>query len=151
MDMEHNRMIYKNQYNIGIAMDTPEGLVVPVIQDADRLSIFEISQKITEFTVKAQERKLTIDDMKDGTFTITNFGAISGIYGTPVINYPQAGILGVGRIVKQPVVKDDQIVIGYVLGLSLTVDHRIVDGGDTARFVRQVMDHLSDPVSLLME
>ena len=151
MDMENNRMIYKNRYNIGIAMDTPEGLVVPVIQDADRLSIFEISQKITEFTVKAQERKLTIDDMKDGTFTITNFGAISGIYGTPVINYPQAGILGVGRIVKQPVVKDDQIVIGYVLGLSLTVDHRIVDGGDTARFVRQVMDHLADPVSLLME
>ena len=151
MDMEHNRMIYKNRYNIGIAMDTPEGLVVPVIQDADRLSIFEISQKITEFGLKAQERKLTIDDMKDGTFTITNFGSISGIYGTPVINYPQAGILGVGRIVKQPVVKDDQIVIGHVLGLSLTVDHRIVDGGDTARFVRQVMDHLADPVSLLME
>ncbi len=151
MDMEHNRMIYKNRYNIGIAMDTPEGLVVPVIQDADRLSIFEITQKITEFTLKAQERKLTIEDMKDGTFTITNFGSISGIYGTPVINYPQAAILGVGRIVKQPVVKDDQIVIGHVLGLSLTVDHRIVDGGDTARFVKQVMDHLADPVSLLME
>lgn len=89
--------------------------------------------------------------MKDGTFTITNFGTFSGIFGTPVINYPQAGILGVGRIVKQPVVKDDEIVIGHVLGLSLSVDHRIVDGGDTARFMRQVMDHLSDPVSLLME
>jgi len=151
MDMENNRMIYKNRYNIGIAMDTPEGLVVPVIKDADRLSVFEITQKITEFGLKAKERKLTLEDMKNGTFTITNFGSISGIYGTPVINYPQAGILGIGRIVRQPVVKDDQIVIGNVLGLSLTVDHRIVDGGDTARFVKQIIDHLADPVSLLME
>lgn len=151
MDMENNRMIYKNRYNIGIAMDTPEGLVVPVIKDADRLSVFEITQKITEFGLKAKERKLTLEDMKDGTFTVTNFGSISGIYGTPVINYPQAGILGIGRIVRQPVVKDNQIVIGNVLGLSLTVDHRIVDGGDTARFVKQIIDHLADPVSLLME
>jgi len=151
MDMENNRMIYKNRYNIGIAMDTPEGLVVPVIKDADRLSVFEITKKITEFGLKAKERKLTLEDMKNGTFTITNFGSISGIYGTPVINYPQAGILGIGRIVRQPVVKDDQIVIGNVLGLSLTVDHRIVDGGDTARFVKQIIDHLADPVSLLME
>lgn len=151
MDMENNRMIFKNRYNIGIAMDTPEGLVVPVIRDADRLSLFEIAQKITEFTLKAKERKLTLEDMKEGTFTITNFGTISGIFGTPVINYPQAGILGIGRIVKQPVVKDDQLAVGNVLGLSLTVDHRIVDGGDTARFMKQIIDHLADPVSLLME
>lgn len=151
MDMENNRMIFKNRYNIGIAMDTPEGLVVPVIKDADRLSLFEIAQKITEFTQKAKERKLTLEDMKEGTFTITNFGTISGIFGTPVINYPQAGILGIGRIVKQPVVKDDQLAVGSVLGLSLTVDHRIVDGGDTARFMKQIIDHLADPVSLLME
>ncbi len=151
MDLENNRMIYKNRYNIGIAMDTPEGLVVPVIRDADRLSIFEITRQITEFTMKARDRQLTIDDMKDGTFTITNFGSISGIFGTPVINYPQAGILGVGRIVKRPVVVDDQVVVGHVMGLSLSVDHRIVDGGETARFIRQVMDHLADPISLMME
>ena len=151
MDVENNRMIFKNRYNVGIAMDTPEGLVVPVIRDAERLSLFEIAQKITEFTLKAKERKLTLEDMKEGTFTITNFGTISGIFGTPVINYPQAGILGIGRIVKQPVVKDDQLAVGNVLGLSLTVDHRIVDGGDTARFMKQIIDHLADPVSLLME
>ena len=151
MDLDNNRMIYKNRYNIGIAMDTPEGLVVPVIRDADRLSIFEITRQITEFTMKARERQLTIDDMKDGTFTITNFGSISGIFGTPVINYPQAGILGVGRIVKRPVVVGDEVVVGHVMGLSLSVDHRIVDGGETARFIRQVMDHLSDPISLMME
>ncbi len=151
MDLENNRMIYKNQYNIGIAMDTPEGLVVPVIRNADRLSLFELSQQITAFAEKARDRKLTLDDMKGGTFTVSNFGSISGIFGTPVINYPQAGILGIGRIVQQPVVKNNQIVIGNVLGLSLTVDHRIVDGGDTARFLKQIVDHLSDPISLMME
>lgn len=152
IEMEKNRMVYFDRYNIGIAMDTPEGLVVPVIQDADQLSIFEITQKITEFSTKAYERKLTMADMKHGTFTITNFGSIAGIFGTPVLNYPQAGILGVGRIVRQPVVnKEDQVVPGSVLGLSLSVDHRVVDGGETARFVRQIMDYLADPFSLLLE
>jgi len=151
IDLENNRMIYKNQYNIGIAMDTPEGLVVPVIRNADRLSLFELSLQITAFAEKARDRKLTLDDMKGGTFTVSNFGSISGIFGTPVINYPQAGILGIGRIVQQPVVKNNQIVIGNVIGLSLTVDHRIVDGGDTARFLKQIVEHLADPISLMME
>ncbi len=151
IDMENERMIYKNRYNIGIAIDTPEGLVVPVIRDADQLSIMELTQKITEFSVKSRERKLTIDDMREGTFTISNFGSISGIFGTPVINYPQAGILGIGRIVKKPVVKNDQLAIGNVLGLSMTVDHRIVDGGETARFVKCIIDYLSDPISLMMD
>lgn len=151
MDLENNRMIYKNQYNIGIAMDTPEGLVVPVIRNADRLSLFEIAQQITAYAEKARDRKLTLDDMKGGTFTISNFGSIAGIFGTPVINYPQVGILGVGRITEQPVVKNHQVVAGNVLGLSLSVDHRVVDGGDTARFMKQIIDHLADPISLLME
>ncbi len=151
IDMENERMIYKNRYNIGIAIDTPEGLVVPVIRDADRLTIAELTQKITEYSLKARERKLTLDDLREGTFTISNFGSISGIFGTPVINYPQAGILGIGRIVKKPVVKNDALAIGNVLGLSMTVDHRIVDGGETARFVKCIIDYLSDPISLLMD
>ena len=151
IDMENERMIYKNRYNIGIAIDTPEGLVVPVIRDADRLTIAELTQKITEYSLKARERKLTLDDLREGTFTISNFGSISGIFGTPVINYPQAGILGIGRIVKKPVVKNDALAIGNVLGLSMTVDHRIVDGGETARFVKCIIDYLSDPISLMMD
>lgn len=151
MDLENNRMIYKNQYNIGIAMDTPEGLVVPVIRNADKLSLFEIAQQISVFADKARERKLTLDDMKGGTFTISNFGSIAGIFGTPVINYPQVGILGIGRIMEQAVVKNHQVVVGKVLGLSLSVDHRVVDGGDTARFMKQIIDHLADPISLMME
>ena len=151
MDLENDRMIFNNRYNIGIAVDTPEGLVVPVIKDADKLSIMEIARQISELAEKANNRKLTMDDMRNGTFTITNYGSIGGIYATPVINYPQAGILGVGRIVKKPVVKDNQVVPGSMLALSLSVDHRIVDGGEASRFINKVMEYLADPVALLME
>lgn len=151
IDAENNRMIFRNRYHIGIAVDAPDGLVVPVIRDADRLSIFEIAKKIGELAEKARERKLVLDDMKEGSFTITSFGSIGGIFATPVINYPQAGILGIGRILKTPIVKDDEIVIGNIMPVSLTVDHRIVDGGETTRFVKRVMEYLSDPVALLMD
>jgi len=132
-------------------VDTSAGLVVPVIRDADRLSIFEIAQRIDEISEKARKRELTLEDMKGGTFTITNYGSIGGIFATPVINYPQAAILGVGRILKTPVVKDDAIVVGHVMALSLSVDHRIVDGGEVTRFINKVMEYLADPVALLME
>ena len=151
IDLENDRMIYNNLYNIAIAVDTPEGLVVPVIKDADRLSIQQIAQKITELSDKARDRKLSLDDMKDGTFTLTNYGSIGGIYATPVINYPQCAILGIGRILKKPVVKDNQVVVGSVLPLSLSVDHRIVDGGEASRFINQIMEYLSDPVSMIMD
>ncbi|MDR3653073.1 MAG: dihydrolipoamide acetyltransferase family protein [Paludibacter sp.] len=151
MDMENDRMVFKNRYNIAVAVDTPEGLVVPVIKDADRLSILQIAQKIAELSDKARDRKLSMDDMKDGTFTITNYGSIGGVFATPVINYPQAGILGIGRIVTKPIVKGDQIVVGHVLPLSLSVDHRIVDGGEASRFINQVMEYLSNPVLMLVE
>jgi len=151
LDMENNRMAYMKHYNIGIAVDTPDGLVVPVIHDVDKLSIFELAQKISELGEKGRERKLTMDELKDGTFTITSYGSMGGIFAVPVINYPQAAILGVGRVLKTPVVKNDEIVIGNILPLSLTVDHRIVDGGEVTRFLLQVMRYLEDPVSLLME
>ena len=151
IDLENERMIYKNRFNIGIAVDTPEGLVVPVIKDADQLSILQIAQKITELSEKARDRKLSLEDMKEGTFTLTNYGSIGGIFATPVINFPQAGILGIGRIVKKPVVKDNQIAVGNMLALSLSVDHRIVDGGEASRFMNQIMDYLSDPVLMLTE
>jgi len=151
IDLENDRMIFKNRYNIAIAVDTPEGLVVPVIKDADRLSLLQIAQKITELSDKARDRKLTLDDMKDGTFTLTNYGSIGGIFATPVINYPQTGILGIGRIVKKPVVKDNQLAVGNVLPLSLSVDHRIVDGGEASRFMNKIMEYLSDPVLMMME
>ena len=151
MDLDNDRMIFNNRYNIGIAVDTEQGLVVPVIKDADQLSITEIAAQITDLAEKANSRKLSMEDMKGGTFTITNYGSIGGIFATPVINYPETGILGVGRIVKKPVVKGDAIVPGSVLALSLSVDHRVVDGGEASRFINKIMEYLADPIAMLMD
>lgn len=151
IDIENNRMIYRNRYHIGVAVDTPDGLMVPVIRDADKLTIFQIAKQIGELANKARNRKLSLDEMRGGSFSITSFGSIGGIYATPVLNYPQAGILGIGRILKKPVVRDEEIVVGHVMPLSLTVDHRIVDGGEATRFIYKVMEYLADPISFLME
>lgn len=151
IDLENNRMIIRNRCHIGIAVDAPDGLVVPVIRDADRQSIFRIAQQIGELADKARQRKLTLDEMKEGSFSITSFGSIGGIFATPVLNYPQAGILGIGRIMKTPIVRDNEIVIGHIMPLSLSVDHRIVDGGETTRFIYDVMEYLTDPLLFLME
>lgn len=151
MDMEKGVMMYKKYYNIGIAADTEKGLVVPVIRNADKLSIKEIALEIQILADKAKDGKLSIDDMRDGTFTITSYGSIGGLFAVPVINYPQAGILGIGRISKQPIVKDDKLDIGLILPLSLSVDHRIADGGETSRFLNTVMSYLNEPVGLLID
>jgi pyruvate dehydrogenase E2 component (dihydrolipoamide acetyltransferase) len=151
MDTEGGKMIYKNYYNIGIAIDTDKGLVVPVIRDVDKLSIKQIAKDIITLSEKARDGRLTLEEMRDGTFTITSYGSIGGLFAVPVINYPQAGILGVGRIHKKPVVNGNEIVPGIVLPLSLSVDHRIADGGETARFINTIMGYLSDPVTLLMD
>lgn len=144
-------MVYKNYYNLGIAVDTEDGLLVPVIQDVDKLTIKELSEKIGEISEKARDRKLSMNDMKDGTFTITNYGSIGGLFAVPVINYPQAGILGIGRLVEKPMYQNNDIVKGRFFPLSLSVDHRIVDGGAVARFLNDVMNYLSDPVSMIIE
>ena len=151
MDTDNDNMLYKRYYNIGLAVDTEKGLVVPVIRNADKLSIREIAAEIQALSEKARDGKLTLNDFKDGTFTITSYGSIGGKYAVPVINYPQAGILGIGRISKQPIVKNDNLDIGLVLPLSLTVDHRIVDGGEVSRFLNTIMGYLADPVTLVME
>jgi len=149
-DSEKNRLVLKKYYNIGIAVDTEDGLVVPVVKHVDKISFLELSLKIDNLILRSRERKLTLDDFRDGTFTITNYGSIGGTYGVPVINYPQAAILGIGRFIKTPVVKNDSIEIGNILPLSMSVDHRIVDGGEAVRFLNQIMTYLHDPVSLLL-
>jgi pyruvate dehydrogenase E2 component (dihydrolipoamide acetyltransferase) len=149
-DSENNRIAHKKYYNIGIAVDTEDGLVVPVIRAVDQLSFLELSHKIDDVVTRARERKLTLDDFKDGTFTITNYGSIGGMYGVPVINYPQAAILGIGKLLKKPIVKGENIEIGNILPLSMSVDHRIVDGGEAVRFLNKMMQYLSDPIALLL-
>lgn len=151
IDLEQGNMTYKQYYNIGIAMDTPKGLVVPVIKHADAMSIKDIAVAIQHYTALAAEEKLTLGDMSDGTFTITNYGSVGGKFGTPIINYPQSAIMGIGKISKQPVVKYDALTVGLVLPLSLSVDHCVVDGAESTRFLNQVMLYLNDPIRLMME
>ena len=150
LDLEHNRVIYNRYYNIGIAVDTPDGLVVPVVKDADQRSVYELAAIITDLSTRARERKLTLDEIRDGTFTITNYGSLTGTHGVPVINNPEVAILGEGRILEKPVVKNGEIVPGHILPLSLSFDHRIVDGGDAARFLMEIMALLGEPVNMLL-
>lgn len=150
LDEEAKELIYKYNYNIGIATDTDRGLVVPVLFDADQKSIIEISKGIEELAELARNNELTLELMRGGTFTITNYGAIGGSFGTPIINYPEVGILGIGRIQKKPVVKDDEIVIGHLLPLSLSIDHRMIDGAVGVRFIRFLEEALSNPELLLL-
>jgi pyruvate dehydrogenase E2 component (dihydrolipoamide acetyltransferase) len=149
LDLEQERIIYKNYINIGIAMDADEGLVVPVIRDADKKSLLQVAADLRDLMDRAKNRKLSLDDLKDGTFSITSYGSIGGYFAVPVINYPQVGIFGVGRMVEKPIVKDHQIAIGNMLPISMSVDHRIVDGGEVARFLNEVLGYLKDPLLLL--
>lgn len=151
LDLEGNRMVFKNYVNIGIAVDTEDGLVVPVIRDVDQLTIAELAVKVMEISEKARNRQLSLDDMKDGTFTVTNYGSIGGLYAVPVINYPQSAILGIGRLFEKPIFKGTEVVKGSFFPLSLSVDHRIVDGGETTRFLNSVMGYLNEPVLMLMD
>ncbi len=151
MDEETNEIILKHYYNIGIAVDTGEGLVVPVIKGCDEKSVLEIAKEIEVLAEKTRTRKIDLMDLKGGTFTITNIGAIGGTFATPIINYPEVAILGTGKIYEKPIVKDGEIVIRKVLPLSLSFDHRVIDGAEAARFMNDVMRRLSDPDILIIE
>jgi pyruvate dehydrogenase E2 component (dihydrolipoamide acetyltransferase) len=149
LDDEKQEIILKGDYNIGIATDTQNGLIVPVIKAADRKTVWELAQDISELSEKARTGKLALEDLKGGTFTVTNAGSIGGVFATPIINYPEVAILGVNAIRKRPVVKDDQIVIRDMMYLSLSVDHRIVDGADAARFMNRLVYFLNVPMRLV--
>jgi len=146
LDLDNERIIYKKAINLGLAMDTEDGLVVPVIRNADRKGLQQLATEIAELATKARERKLSLSDLKDGTFSITSYGSIGGYFAVPVINYPQSAILGIGRIADKPVIKDNAVVPGKVMPISMSVDHRIVDGGEVARFLNEVIAMLKEPL-----
>jgi pyruvate dehydrogenase E2 component (dihydrolipoamide acetyltransferase) len=146
-----DEFVLKRYYNVGVAIDTKSGLVVPNIKDADKKSIFEIAAEIVDLVDKAEQRRLGVDDLHGGTFTITNYGAIGGVFATPVINYPEAAILGMGRVREVPVVREGKVVNRLMLPLSLTFDHQLIDGAEAARFLNLVIGYLEDPDLLLLE
>ncbi|UII57245.1 2-oxo acid dehydrogenase subunit E2 [Cytobacillus spongiae] len=151
IDDAASEIIQKHYYNIGIAADTDKGLLVPVVKDADRKSIFSISNEINELATKARDGKLASDEMKGASCTITNIGSAGGQWFTPVINHPEVAILGIGRIAEKPVVRDGEIVAAPVLALSLSFDHRIIDGATAQNALNHVKRLLNDPELLLME
>lgn len=149
-DQENEEIISRNNVNVGIAVDTPDGLIVPNIKNADQLSIYQLATEIEKLSTLAKDRKLKLSDLQNGTITITNFGAFDAISGTPIIKHPEVAILGVGKIMKKPVVINNEIVIRDIAPLSLTFDHRIIDGADGGRFMISFKKYLRDPLFLLM-
>ncbi|WP_421904162.1 dihydrolipoamide acetyltransferase family protein [Oceanobacillus halophilus] len=151
IDDSTDEIVQKHYYNIGIAADTDKGLLVPVVKNADRKSIFGISQEINELADKARSGKLAPGEMQGASSTITNIGSAGGQWFTPVINHPEVAILGIGRIAEKPVVKDGEVAIAPVLALSLSFDHRIVDGATAQQALNQMKRLLSDPQLIMME
>ena len=150
IDVEKGEILYKDYVNIGLAVDTPRGLVVPVLRGCDETSIPQIAQAIAETAEKAKHAQYSIEDLRGGTFTISNLGAIGGTYSTPIINWPEVAILLVGRSRKLPVVQGDRIEPRLMMPLSLSYDHRIIDGAMAARFLREVIGYLESPGRLLL-
>jgi 2-oxoglutarate dehydrogenase E2 component (dihydrolipoamide succinyltransferase) len=150
-EIDGEDIVFKNYYHIGVAVGTDRGLVVPVLREADQMSFAEIEAKISEFGKRARDGKLSIAEMQGGTFTISNGGVYGSMLSTPILNAPQAGILGMHRIEERPVVKDGQIVARPMMYLALSYDHRLVDGKEAVTFLVRVKECLEDPQRFILE
>jgi Pyruvate/2-oxoglutarate dehydrogenase complex, dihydrolipoamide acyltransferase (E2) component, and related enzymes len=151
LDEASQEIVYKKYYNIGIATDTDNGLIVPVIEDADRKNIFMVADKIRDLAAKGREGKLTAAELKGSTISISNIGSAGGMFFTPVINFPEVAILGTGRISEKPVVRNGEIVAAPVMALSLSFDHRLIDGATAQNFMNYIKQLLGQPELFIME
>lgn len=150
-EVDGEELVYKNYYHIGVAVGTDKGLVVPVVKDADRISIAEVEKAVADFGKRAREGRLTIEDMQGGTFTISNGGIYGSLLSTPILNAPQSGILGMHRIEERPIAVKGQVVIRPMMYLALSYDHRIVDGREAVTFLVRVKENLEDPARLVLD
>jgi pyruvate dehydrogenase E2 component (dihydrolipoamide acetyltransferase) len=150
LDLGNNQLVVKQYYHIGVAVDTERGLLVPVVRDVDKKSVHDLAQELIELAERARQKKLAADDMRGGTFTISNLGGIGGIGFTPIVNYPEVAILGLSRARLQPAAKDGQFVPRLLLPLSLSYDHRVIDGAAAARFTRRLAQMLENPMEMLL-
>lgn len=151
VDEEAGQIVVKKYYNIGVAVDTPDGLMVSVVKNVEKKTILELATELQELSVKARDRKITLDELKGSTFTISNYGTFGATYATPIINPGDVAILGTGRIADRPWVVDGRIAVRKVLPLSFTFDHRIIDGAEASRFVGRVKAFLEDPGRIFIE
>jgi 2-oxoglutarate dehydrogenase E2 component (dihydrolipoamide succinyltransferase) len=150
-EIDGDAIVYKNHYDIGVAVGTERGLVVPVVRDADQLSLAGIEKAIGELGKKARDGQLSIEDMSGGTFTITNGGVYGSLMSTPILNAPQSGILGMHNIVQRPIAVNGQVAIRPMMYLALSYDHRIVDGKGAVTFLVAVKNAIEDPQRLLLD
>lgn len=150
-EIRGNDIVYKNYYDIGIAVSTEQGLVVPVVRNAERLSFAEVEQAIADLAARARDRKITVEELQGGTFTITNGGVFGSLLATPIINPPQSAILGLHALQDRPVARDGQVVIRPMMYLALTYDHRIIDGRESVSFLKRVKECVEDPARMLVE
>jgi 2-oxoglutarate dehydrogenase E2 component (dihydrolipoamide succinyltransferase) len=149
-EIDGDELVFKHYYDIGMAVGSSEGLVVPVIRDADRLSFAEIEQRIKEFVAKTEQGKLSVEDLRGGTFTITNGGVFGSLLSTPILNPPQVGILGLHKIEERPIALNGQVVIRPMMYVALSYDHRVVDGREAVQFLVHIKQVLEDPAWMLV-
>ncbi len=149
LDSAANQLILKRYYHVGVAVDTERGLLVPVVRDVDRKSVRELAQELTEIAERARQKKLQADEMRGGTFTITNLGGIGGTGFSPIVNWPEVAILALARARLQAVIRDGQVVPRLLLPLAVSYDHRVIDGADAARFTRRIAEMLEQPLLML--
>ncbi|MBE2225492.1 MAG: 2-oxo acid dehydrogenase subunit E2, partial [Anaerolineae bacterium] len=150
-EIDGDEMVLKHYYDIGIAVGAEEGLVVPVVRDADRRSFADIEATIRELAQKAQDGSLALEDLRGGTFTITNGGIFGSMLSTPILNTPQVGILGMHRIEDRPIALNGEVVIRPMMYLALSYDHRLIDGREAVQFLTHIKDLIEDPETLLLE
>ncbi|WP_336342608.1 dihydrolipoamide acetyltransferase family protein [Halalkalicoccus ordinarius] len=151
LDEESEEVVVKNYYDVGIAVATDAGLMVPVVRDVDEKGVLQLASEVNELAQKARERSISREEMQGGTFTITNFGAIGGEFATPIINHPEVAILGLGELDERPIAEDGEVRAAHTLPLSLSIDHRIVDGAVAAEFTNTLIEYLENPNLLLLE
>jgi len=148
-DEAAGQIIFKRYFHIGVAVDTPEGLIVPVVRNADRKDMVTLARELTDMAARARERRLTLDELRGGSFTLTNIGAIGGLMATPIIHQPELAICGLFAIKDKPAVVDGQVVPRRIMNLSITFDHRVIDGAQGARFMRDLVELLEHPELLM--
>src|SRR6185436_16880867 len=151
LDEAKQEIILRKRYHVGVAAATAEGLIVPVLRDADQRSLFDIAKSLDELSEKTRTGKASRDEITGSTFTISSLGTLGGVLATPIINFPEVAILGVHKIKQMPVVRDGQIVVREVMNLSISLDHRVVDGYEGAQFLQHVIELLQDPTLMFME
>jgi pyruvate dehydrogenase E2 component (dihydrolipoamide acetyltransferase) len=151
LDEAAEEIVYRDEYNVGVAVATDAGLLVPVVEDADELGLETLAERIATLAARARDRSLGVEELRDGTFTVSNVGVVGGEYATPIVNHPEVAVLALGAIRERPRVVDGEVVARPTLPLSLSIDHRVVDGAVAAAFTNHVRDHLREPARLLME